>query len=66
MSATRSRPAPYSGSLRDRNTILREAVRERTGEFDTARESLSILAAIADFHDDDTDQHAKRVGSAQR
>jgi putative two-component system response regulator len=49
-------------SLRDRNTVLREAVRERTGEFDTARESLSILAAIADFHDDDTDQHAKRVG----
>jgi putative two-component system response regulator len=49
--------------LRDRNTVLREAVRERTGEFDTARESLSILAAIADFHDDDTDQHAKRVGS---
>jgi putative two-component system response regulator len=48
--------------LRDRNTVLREAVRERTGEFDTARESLSILAAIADFHDDDTDQHAKRVG----
>jgi putative two-component system response regulator len=48
--------------LRDRNAVLREAVRERTGEFDTARESLSILAAIADFHDDDTDQHAKRVG----
>lgn len=48
--------------LQDRNAILREAVRERTGEFDTARESLSILAAIADFHDDDTDQHAKRVG----
>jgi putative two-component system response regulator len=48
--------------LRDRNTVLREAVRERTGEVDTARESLSILAAIADFHDDDTDQHARRVG----
>ncbi|MFZ1993590.1 MAG: HD domain-containing phosphohydrolase [Solirubrobacteraceae bacterium] len=48
--------------LSDRNAILRDAVRERTGEFDTARESLSILAAIADFHDDDTDQHAKRVG----
>ncbi|MGH2894392.1 MAG: response regulator, partial [Solirubrobacteraceae bacterium] len=48
--------------LRDRNGVLREAVRERTGEFDTARESLSILAAIADFHDDDTYQHAQRVG----
>jgi putative two-component system response regulator len=50
--------------LRDRNAVLREAIRERTGEVDTARESLSILAAIADFHDDDTDQHAKRVGTA--
>jgi putative two-component system response regulator len=48
--------------LGDRNAVLREAVRERTGEFDTARESLSILAAIADFHDDDSYQHARRVG----
>jgi putative two-component system response regulator len=48
--------------LRDHNAVLREAVRERTGEFDTARESLSILAAIADYHDDDTYQHAQRVG----
>ena len=49
--------------LRDRNGVLREAVRERTGEVDTARESLSILAAIADYHDDDTYQHAQRVGT---
>jgi putative two-component system response regulator len=49
--------------LRDRNAVLRDAVRERTGEFDTARESLSILAAIADFHDDDSYQHAQRVGA---
>jgi putative two-component system response regulator len=48
--------------LRDRNAVLREAVRERTGEVDTARESLSILAAIADYHDDDSYQHAQRVG----
>jgi putative two-component system response regulator len=48
--------------LRDRNAVLRDAVRERTGQFDTARESLSILAAIADFHDDDSYQHAQRVG----
>jgi putative two-component system response regulator len=33
-----------------------------TGEPDTARESLSVLAAIADYHDDDTSQHAQRVG----
>jgi putative two-component system response regulator len=50
--------------LNDRNAILREAIRERTGEVDTARESLSILAAIADFHDDDSSQHAQRVGVA--
>ncbi len=49
--------------LRDRNAVLREAVRERTGEVDTARESLMILAAIADFHDDDTYHHARRVGN---
>jgi putative two-component system response regulator len=48
--------------LRDRNTVLRDAVRERTGDVDTARESLSILATIADFHDDDSSQHAQRVG----
>jgi putative two-component system response regulator len=29
---------------------------------DTARESLLVLAAIADYHDDDTYQHAQRVG----
>jgi putative two-component system response regulator len=28
----------------------------------TVRESLSLLAAVADFHDDDSDQHAHRVG----
>jgi response regulator RpfG family c-di-GMP phosphodiesterase len=49
--------------LRDRNAVLRDAVRERTGDVDTARESLSMLAAIADFHDDDSYQHAQRVGS---
>jgi putative two-component system response regulator len=31
-------------------------------EPDTARESLLMLAAIADYHDDDTYQHAQRVG----
>ncbi len=39
-----------------------ETIQERTNEPDTARESLSILAAIADYHDDDTSQHAQRVG----
>lgn len=31
-------------------------------EIDSTRESLSVLAAIADYHDDDTAQHAERVG----
>jgi putative two-component system response regulator len=39
-----------------------ETMEQRTTEVDTARESLSILAAIADYHDDDTSQHAQRVG----
>jgi putative two-component system response regulator len=39
-----------------------EIILEPTTEPDTARESLSILAAIADYHDDDTSQHAQRVG----
>jgi len=48
--------------LTSRSAILDEAMREREREIDTARESLSILAAIADYHDDDTYQHAQRVG----
>jgi cyclic di-GMP phosphodiesterase len=48
--------------LDDRSAMLTEAIRERTSELDTARESLSVLAAIADYHDDDTSQHAERVG----
>jgi putative two-component system response regulator len=56
----------HSGQLQrqlsDRNAVLREAVRERTTELDTVRESLSVLAAIADYHDDDSYQHAQRVG----
>ena len=42
--------------------VLTEAVRDRTNEIDTVRESLSVLAAIADYHDDDTYQHSQRVG----
>ncbi len=48
--------------LTSRNAILDEAMRDREREVDTARESLSVLAAIADYHDDDTYQHAQRVG----
>ena len=51
------------------NAYLRRLLNERTGasaedpvEAGTVRESLSLLAAVADFHDDDSDQHAHRVG----
>ena len=33
-----------------------------THDLDTARESLSILAAIGEYHDDDIAPHAQRVG----
>jgi putative two-component system response regulator len=48
--------------LADRSSRLTEALRYRTAELGTVQESLSLLAAVADFHDDDTDQHAHRVG----
>lgn len=48
--------------LKDRSTRLTEALRDHTAEIDTVRESLSALAAMADFHDDDSDFHAQRVG----
>ncbi len=48
--------------LNERSERLTESLRERTAELDTVRESLSVLAAMADYHDDDTDQHAQRVG----
>jgi putative two-component system response regulator len=48
--------------LSDRSTRLTEALRDHTAETDTVRESLSALAAMADFHDDDSDSHAQRVG----
>jgi putative two-component system response regulator len=38
------------------------AAADRVSEHDTVRESLSVLAAIADYHDDDTSHHAQRVG----
>jgi putative two-component system response regulator len=50
--------------LADHSAILGETARDRTSELDIARESLSILAAIADYHDDDTYQHASRVGNS--
>jgi putative two-component system response regulator len=48
--------------LSDRSARLTEALRDQTIEIDTVRESLAALAAMADFHDDDSDRHAQRVG----
>jgi HD-GYP domain-containing protein (c-di-GMP phosphodiesterase class II) len=43
---------------------LDDAVRARTIELEEARlESLSILAAVSEYHDDDTHQHTQRVGA---
>jgi putative two-component system response regulator len=51
--------------LQDRNEHLDHAVRERTDELERARtESLTILASVAEYHDDDTHQHTGRVGQS--
>jgi putative two-component system response regulator len=43
---------------------LDDAVRARTVELEEARvESLTILAAVSEYHDDDTHQHTQRVGA---
>ena len=49
--------------LDDRSARLTEALRDHTVELGTVRESLAALAAVADYHDDETDQHAQRVGT---
>jgi putative two-component system response regulator len=49
--------------LEERNEHLDHAVNERTAELERARvESLTILASVAEYHDDDTHQHTQRVG----
>jgi response regulator RpfG family c-di-GMP phosphodiesterase len=51
--------------LQEQNASLDHAVRERTRELDQARiESLTVLAAVGEFHDDDTHEHTQRVGSS--
>lgn len=49
--------------LRSHNQLLEEKVRERTRELEEAHlEILERLAVAAEFRDDETGQHAKRVG----
>jgi putative two-component system response regulator len=50
--------------LQRQNATLEESVRERTQDLEAARaESLSLLAAVGEFHDDDTHRHTQRVGA---
>lgn len=50
--------------LQGQNATLEQLVRERTLDLETARaESLSLLAAVGEFHDDDTHRHTQRVGA---
>ena len=51
--------------LQDQNQNLEEKVRERTRELEEARiEILERLAVAAEYRDDDTGQHTRRVGQA--
>jgi putative two-component system response regulator len=49
--------------LKNQSDLLSEHVQERTRDLEAARmEALERLARAAEFRDDDTGQHAKRVG----
>ena len=49
--------------LQQRNATLDQAVRDRTAELEQARlESLAMLAAVGEYHDDETHEHTQRVG----
>jgi putative two-component system response regulator len=49
--------------LQQQNAALDRAVVERTHELEQARlESLAMLAAVGEFHDDNTHEHPQRVG----
>jgi putative two-component system response regulator len=51
-------------TLAQQSDAVDRAVHERTLKVEQARlETLTILASVAEFHDDDTRQHAQRVGA---
>ena len=51
--------------LQQRNATLDLAVRDRTRELDQAQlESLALLAAVGEYHDDETHEHTQRVGES--
>ena len=50
-------------ALREEKTVLEDAVRARTAELELARsEILERLAVAAEFRDDQTHEHAQRIG----
>jgi putative two-component system response regulator len=50
-------------ALRDHNRLLEERVRERTAELEEAhKEILARLARAAEYRDDETGEHTRRVG----
>ncbi|MGD2121975.1 MAG: response regulator [Gemmatimonadota bacterium] len=50
-------------ALRDHNRLLEERVRERTAELEEAHsEILARLARAAEYRDDETGEHTRRVG----
>jgi putative two-component system response regulator len=49
--------------LQDQNRLLEERVRERTADLERARfETLERLARAAEYRDDETGEHTRRVG----
>jgi putative two-component system response regulator len=53
----------YERQLAGHNERLEAAVRERTSELEASRlEILDRLALVAEFRDDDTNDHARRIG----
>lgn len=49
--------------LQEHNASLEAAVRQRTHDLEQARlQSLTLLAAVGEFHDDETYEHTQRVG----
>ena len=53
----------FQQHLENQNLLLEERVRERTDEVERARmETMNRLALAAEYRDDDTGEHTKRVG----
>lgn len=57
----------YQDTLRRQNETLEQAVRERTAQLEAARmDAIYCLARAAEYRDDDTGNHVRRVGRYAR